>query len=119
MSTIIPDVFHEAAQIFLDELNSHVSFFQEMLAALNSAEGRATFGAKEARLLAEKFHLVKGASGFLKLTELKEAAGSAEKYFRDTWASDCNPDEAKAELTKASKVVSEQRDLLRAQLPSS
>ena len=117
MSTTIPDVFHEAAQIFLDELNAHLSFFQEMLASLGRPESATPFGAKEARLLAEKFHLVKGASGFLKLTELKDEAGSAEKYFRDTWTVDTSLAEVREKLARASEVVSQQRDLLQAQLP--
>jgi len=115
MSTLIPEILHEAALIFLEELDAHLKFFRATLNDLESDHGYVLDGDK-ARLLAEKFHLVKGASGFLQLSSLKESAAEAEKYFRDKWNPHVSPQEARLHLLKANRVVEEHRDILAEQL---
>ena len=69
---LIPEVLHEAARIFLGELRDHAVFFKTVSGDLT----------KHAAPLAERFHLIKGGAGFLKLTTLRDSASAAEKVFR-------------------------------------
>lgn len=80
----LPEFLREAAKIFLEELGQHVVFFGDLCSELeqsNEAQANVTIQAKT-RLIAEKFHLIKGASGFLNFTELKNNAGENETFFR-------------------------------------
>ena len=91
---VIPEVLHEATKIFLEELRGHGAFFR-------SIESEPDL-AKHANAIAEKFHLIRGGAGFLKLTELKNIASYGEKLFRGG-----NPDlnTAKEKLAEASRVI--------------
>ncbi len=61
MTQSIPDVLHEAAQIFLEELNAHLKFFQEILARLQSEMEGDKLTQTEARLLATRYDASIGA----------------------------------------------------------
>lgn len=82
----IPDVLHQAAGIFLQELQGHTVVFEsaekELQPLVSNAKSFLTHAGSCAKTLAERCHLVKGGAGFLNLTELREAAGNGEKFFR-------------------------------------
>lgn len=71
----IPPHFMQAAIIFRDELRAHIERFEAVLAAGNLKE--------VANEIAQRFHLIKGASGFFEIRDLKESATQLEKLFED------------------------------------
>ncbi len=83
-SAFIPEVLHEAAKIFLAELNGHAEFIHSLRTRLAGAPPADTekLLTENAGPLAERFHLIKGGAGFLKLTALKDNASQNEKLFR-------------------------------------
>ena len=82
----IPEVLHQAAGIFLQELQGHTQALEscgkelEPLVSNESAFHKHLKGS--CKNLAERCHLIKGGAGFLNLTELREASSEGEKYFR-------------------------------------
>lgn len=79
--TISP-ALHGAAQIFLDELEGHLSFFQPLVEELSQEQNNESpLPANTRQSIKHRMHVIKGAAGFLGLTELQHAAGQGEKYF--------------------------------------
>ena len=76
----IPDYFHEAAKIFLDELDEHLRFFDQVL---RDSAANPRLIDECAKAIAERFHLIRGSSGFLSMPPIHECATTGEKFFRD------------------------------------
>ncbi len=71
----IPEVLRDAARIFLVELEGHVDFIRNALGQTQTALDPAA--------LQRRFHLIRGASGFLGMKALHTIATEAEHLFRD------------------------------------
>ena len=81
----IPDVLHQAAGIFLDELRGHFKVLEssekELQALVSKKKSFSSKLADCSKTIADRCHLMKGGAGFLNLTELRETSSSAEKFF--------------------------------------
>lgn len=73
-------------QIFVGEFDDHLGFFREKIERIEEDEVKTAVG--------HRFHTIRGSSGFLQLTEIKDLAESGEKLCKST----DNPEELKAEL---------------------
>lgn len=75
-----------AFEVFAQELDAHLKYFQETLTALDAAattEQYADIFAARARKLEHLFHVIKGASGFLQLKEIREMSIKGESWFKN------------------------------------
>lgn len=85
MSYAIPDYFHEAAAIFLAEVEDHLRYLDGVLA---ESEANPACLVENAKAIAERFHLIRGGSGFLNLAPVLECATAGERLFRGEIPSD-------------------------------
>lgn len=74
----IPEVLRDAARIFLKELEGHIAFITSALESTSPVQ---------ASPLQQRFHLIRGASGFLGMKGLQTIAKEAEHLYRDEGAS--------------------------------
>jgi len=110
----LPEVLHEAAHIFASELETHCVFLEKFcaeLAGANESAARALLK-KQAPLLAEKFHLIKGASGFLNLIALRDLASDKEKRYRALDSATVSRSDVLSELNASLEILRDHQVLL-------
>lgn len=72
----IPEVLRDAARIFLTELEGHIAYIRSALAEADTINF-------DPAALQRRFHLIRGASGFLGMKALHSLATEAEHLYRD------------------------------------
>ena len=76
----IPENLHVPLRAFITEIKSHLEFFKSIdINSLHADEELELVRKK----LEGRFHLIRGASGFFKLDELRLLAKKGEEEFRD------------------------------------
>ena len=110
----LPEILHAAAHIFATELEAHSAFLEQFCSELDAANDTASRALmkKQAPLLAEKFHLIRGASGFLNLTALRDLATEKEKRYRALDSDTVEKSEVLSELRAALEVLRNHEVLL-------
>ncbi len=105
---ILPEI-HEALipamKIFIEELKGHLLFFE-------GAMGRTELSSKDAEALESRFHVIRGGSGFLQLTEVRQVAERGERFFRDWKAGRKSTDEIRETLQATVPVIREWFEVL-------
>jgi chemotaxis protein histidine kinase CheA len=107
----IPEILREAAQIFLTELEGHVAVFRDRAAEYAARQNSLS----DTRALAEKFHVIKGGAGFLKLERIREAAAAGEKLFR-SYTPDSDTETVVEEFQRLTAILEEETTALRHEL---
>ena len=111
-STIsIPDILREAAAIFLGELETHSAYFEKSLVEIQDHNSLSAY----ARNFAEKFHVIKGGAGFLKLDRLRNAAAHGETLLK-SFSPESDTDTALKQLKELVQILQEEALSLKLEL---
>ncbi len=80
----IPAALRPALEIFMRELDSHLTFFRQTVQQIAEQQAKEALSETylgELRKLSNRFHTIKGSAGFFQLHAIKDQAASAEKLF--------------------------------------
>ncbi len=105
-----------AYELFLGELETHLTSFDEVGKKLNSitdVEHLADYFKRIARKLERHFHLIKGGAGFLKLQAIAQIGGQGEKWFKSASLTRDDLYDLKSEFAALIESLQEETDALR------
>ena len=94
-----------AMKIFIEELKGHVLFFESVMLGKGVAP-------EEALALENRFHVIRGGSGFLQLTEVRQVAEQGERFFREWKLGQKTAEEIQVQLQATVPVIREWLDIL-------
>jgi chemotaxis protein histidine kinase CheA len=94
----VPPLLQSALKIFVKELESHLDYFDEILAQIQAIKNNVEpVSEKRAQEIQKKFHLIKGGAGFLGLREISENATNGEQLVK--------PNSTTLDFNKLSSIV--------------
>lgn len=83
MTDDIRPELREAYNIFVGELRTHTEFLSKLVTKAKEAPDALEFLRANAPSLEQRFHLLKGGSGFLKLDDLRELSKRGEQLAKN------------------------------------
>lgn len=78
----IPELLLDAAKIFVEELETHLDYFEQIRAEAAAGGSPDEVLRAHAESLGRRFHLIKGGAGFLGLEGMREAATEGDALFK-------------------------------------
>ena len=98
---LLPPELNGAFSIFVEELNKHVAYLSEILQQLQllaSEDCVEPISSARAAQLENRFHKIKGGSGFLGLTEIEQLVTKGELLFKEHEGDNFNCEKLSREL---------------------